>query len=54
MILYSYYCLDCEKTFEARASIKDRNKVKCPHCGKKLKRYIDKVHLSSKRVTYGY
>ena len=54
MILYSYYCTDCEKVFEAMADMKDRDTVKCPKCGKKLKRHIHDVHLSSKRVTYGY
>lgn len=54
MILYEYYCLECEKIFEAMADIEDRNGAVCPHCGKKLKRHINNVHLSSKRVTYGY
>jgi len=54
MILYSYYCLECEQVFEAMVDMKDRDKVKCPKCKKKLRKHIDKPHLSSKRVTYGY
>ena len=55
MPLYSYYCLDCEKTYEAIVPLKEYDKkIKCPKCKKKLNKYIGKVHLSSKRVTAGY
>ena len=54
MILYEYYCIECEAVREARTDIKDRNKVKCPDCGKKMKRHYTSPHLSSKRCTFGY
>lgn len=55
MPLFEYYCHDCERTFEAIVPLKEYNKkVKCPKCKKDLKKYVGKVHLSSKRVTYGY
>ena len=53
MILYEYYCTKCEKVYTALADIEDRDKAKCPKCKKKLKRHYNKVHLSSKRVTFG-
>ncbi len=55
MPLYSYYCLDCEKTYEVIVPLKEYGaKVKCPKCKKELKKHIPAVHLSSKRTTYGY
>lgn len=54
MILYEYYCLKCERVYTALADIKDRDKAVCPKCGEKLKRHFNKVHLSSKRCTFGY
>jgi len=35
MPIYEYFCQDCEKTFEIKASISEKEKglrVKCPSC----------------------
>jgi putative FmdB family regulatory protein len=55
MPLYQYYCLHCERVFEAIVPLKEYDKkIKCPKCGKEMNKYVDKVHLSSTRATYGY
>lgn len=58
MPLYEYYCTDCEITREALLPVPktktDTRKVPCPICKKPMKKYVGKVHLSSKRATYGY
>lgn len=36
MPTYEYYCQDCEKKFDVKASMHEREKglkVKCPNCG---------------------
>lgn len=36
MPIYEYYCQDCEKKFEIKASISEKEKglkVNCPECG---------------------
>ena len=36
MPIYEYYCQDCEKRFDVKASIQEREKglkVNCPDCG---------------------
>lgn len=54
-MLYEVYCTDCTEIREVILSLKDRNrKIPCPTCKKPMKRRVGKVHLSSKRVTYGY
>ena len=55
MPLFEYYCTDCVIIREALVSLKDyKKRPKCPKCGKQMNKHIDKVHLSSKRVTYGH
>lgn len=33
MPLYEYVCIRCEKTFEKRVPVNDRDNVFCPYCG---------------------
>ena len=40
MPTYEYECLSCKHKFEILQSITARPKVKCPKCGKKLKKLI--------------
>jgi putative FmdB family regulatory protein len=42
--LYSFECDKCQKEYEALIKLKDFDEpVKCPHCGKKLKRIMKPV-----------
>ena len=55
MPVYEIYCVDCSEIREVLVPVSERNKkVKCPTCKKDMKKRIGKVHLSSKRVTFGY
>ena len=45
MPLYTYTCLECDKTYEVLQSISDRDNAICPDCGYRLARNIDKPGL---------
>ncbi len=59
MPIFDYYCNDCVQTHEIIVPLKDvengnDKKIPCPKCKKPLKKYINKIHLSTKRCTFGY
>jgi len=55
MPLYEFYCNKCAIVREALVPLKDYNeRPECPKCKEKMEKYVNKVHLSTKRVTYGY
>ena len=55
MPIYEFYCHDCMITREALIRLKDyKKRPDCPKCKKEMEKYIGKVHLSSRRVSYGY
>jgi putative FmdB family regulatory protein len=46
MPLYTFYCKECEKVFEAQIMLKDYEKiVPCKYCGQPLKRVITGVRF---------
>jgi putative FmdB family regulatory protein len=50
MPLYDFWCKDCMKTYEVILPLaKSDEKVKCPHCKKKLKRIIAPVYFTIKQ-----
>lgn len=55
MPLYEFYCLECEIVRESLIDLKDyKKRPDCPGCKKKMEKHIDKVHLSSRRKSYGH
>lgn len=40
MPLYDYFCGECESQFEAHASVKNRNRVRCKKCRKQAELVI--------------
>ncbi len=40
MPTYEYQCLSCKHKFEILQGITEKPKIKCPKCGKKLKKLI--------------
>jgi putative FmdB family regulatory protein len=45
MPLYTYTCLECDKSYEIIKSIEQRDDSVCPDCGIRLIRNIDKPGL---------
>lgn len=42
--LYEFYCERCQLKFEARKSVEDRHKSKCPKCGELARKVMSVVN----------
>jgi putative FmdB family regulatory protein len=46
MPLYAYTCRECSKYYEVIVPLKkEKEKIKCPHCDKTLKKEITPVYF---------